>query len=174
MKNFNLLFSLSLIAMLLGGCAKDDDPNYAELLQGIWVNTLVDDQPILTDATFTMEFSSDNTELYASGFQLDESNSSWQENSNYTYSISGNLINIDGVDELGNLYHMVFNILSLTEEMLSYSVQTFMLNGEAITDANTYACKKVTEDFSTEFAGIWYGRCTTVGNADSLFHYWEP
>ena len=173
MKNIYTLISLAMLSLLFVGCEKDNDPNYEELLQGTWVNTMVNEQAVLTDETFTMEFKSDNTELYSSGFQLDDNNKSWLENSNYTYSISGSLITIDGTDMLGNTYHMVFNILSLNEDVLTYSIQTFMLNGELIANTNTYSCKKVNEVFSTEFTGIWYGRCTTVGSADSLFYYWE-
>jgi len=173
MKKNIILLSLAIITMLFVGCEKDNDPNYGELLLGTWVNTMVNEQAVLTDATFAMEFSSGNTQLYASGFQLDENNRSWQENGNYNYSISGSLINIDGTDGLGNSYHMVFNILSLNDDILTYSIQTFTLNGEVIANVNTYSCKKVAEDFSAEFTGIWFGQCTTVGNADSLYHYWE-
>jgi hypothetical protein len=173
MKTFNKLFTLALIALLFGGCAKDDDPNFAELLKGIWVNTLVNNQAVYTDETFIMEFKSDNTQLYASGFQLDENNKSWQENSSYTYSVSGSQMIIDGTDVLGNTIHLVFEILSLDQETLAYSIQTFTMNGEAVDDNETYTCKRVTDDFSTEFTGVWYGRCTTAGAADSLYHYWE-
>ena len=173
MKKINLLISLALITILFGGCAKEDDPNYAELLKGTWVNTMVNDQAVLTDAKFSMEFKLDNTELYANGIQQDDNNKSWHENSNYTYSINGSIITIDGNDVLGNSYHMVFNILLLNQEELNYSVQTFELNGELITDAKTYTCEKVTQDFSAEFIGVWYGRCTSEGTTDSLYHYWE-
>jgi hypothetical protein len=154
MKRINILFSFAMVIMLFLGCSKNDDPNFADLLQGTWVNTMVNEQAVLTDETFTMEFKSDNTELYSSGFQLDENNKSWVENINYTYSINGNLINIDGVDVLGNTYHMIFNILSLNEDILTYSIQTFTLNGDLIANTNIYSCKKVTEDFSVEFTGI--------------------
>lgn len=171
--NFTIIIVFITISLAFVSCKKDNHPNYEELLQGTWVNTMVNEQPVLTDETFTMEFKAENTQLYSSGFQLDENNKSWLENSNFTYSISGSLIIIDGTDMLGNSYHIVYNILSINEYTLTYSVQTFTMNDEEIANTNIYSCKKVTEDFSTEFVGIWYGRCTTVGNADSLFHYWE-
>ncbi len=173
MKTLNLLFTLALIAILFGGCAKDDDPSYQELLKGTWVNTLVNNQAVLTDATFMMEFKSDNTQLYASGFELDENNNSWRENNTYTYSINGSQIIIDGTDVLGNITHLVFEIQSLDQENLTYKIQTFTMNGEAFDDNKTYTCKRVTDDYGTEFTGVWYGRCTTEGTADSLYHYWE-
>lgn len=33
--------------------------------------------------------------------------------------------------------------------------------------------EKVTNDNSAAFTGVWYGRCTTEGAADSTYHYWE-
>ncbi|NLO69889.1 MAG: hypothetical protein GX102_02840 [Porphyromonadaceae bacterium] len=173
MRKLRILFSFALPALLFGGCTKDEEPNYAELLKGTWVNTLVNEQPVLTDATYVMEFKSDNTELYATGYQLDENNKSWRVSSNYTYNINGNLVYIDGTDVLGDSYRMVLKILSLKQEILTSSVQTFILNGEAITNTNTYSSQKVSDDYSDEFTGIWYGRCTTEGSPDSLYHYWE-
>lgn len=173
MKKLNMLFILSLTIIVFGGCAKDDEPTNADLLQGTWVNTMVNEQPVLTDATFIMKFNSDLTQLYAAGFQMNENNKSWHENSNYTYSVSSSLINIEGTDVLGNSYKMVFKIISLDQDTLTYSILTFLVNGEAIANTNTYTCKRVTNDFSTEFTGVWYGRCTTEGSVDSLNHYWE-
>lgn len=173
MKKINALFGLFLITMLVVGCKKEETPNYAQLLQGTWVNTMVNGQPILTDASFSMEFKADNTELYAIGFQLDENNKSWKENNNYTYSLSDNLIHIDGTDVLGNTFQMVFNIQSINEQLLTFSVSTFKVNGESIPDTKIYTCQKVVDDFSSVFTGVWYGRCTTEGAADSLYHYWE-
>jgi hypothetical protein len=173
LRKLSILFSLALPALLFGGCTNDEETNYAELIKGTWVNTLVNEQPVLTDAAYVMEFKSDNTELYATGYQLDKNNKSWRVSSNYTYNIKGNLVYIDGTDVLGDSYHMVLKILSLKQEILTSSVQTFILNGEAITNTNTYSCQKVSDDYSDEFTGIWYGRCTTEGSADSLYHYWE-
>ncbi len=173
MKKTNIPFSLVLLTLLLFSCGKDEVPDYSELLLGTWVNTIANEQTVLTDSTFTMEFKSNNTELYAIGFKEDENNKSWHENSSYTYSISGNLISIDGIDVQENSYHMVFDILSIDDKTLTFLVPTFIVNGEVIANPNTFTCEKVTDDLSAEFTGTWHGRCTTEGHADSLFHYWE-
>ncbi|MDD3011677.1 MAG: hypothetical protein PHU97_10215 [Bacteroidales bacterium] len=173
MKNFNRWYLYALIALLFSGCTKDDEPDYADLIQGQWVNTLINGQTVLTDATFVMEFKSDHTELYASGFQWDENNKSWEENSSYTYSIKENLITIDGTDVLDDSYHMVFKILSLSQEVFTYSIPEFTLNGEEIADTQTYSCVRVENENHTEFPGVWYGHCITEGSADSLYHYWH-
>ncbi len=173
MKRIKLLFILPLIAILFSGCKKDKDPNYAELLQGIWVNTMVNGHEVLTDAGFVMEFRSDKTEMYATGVELDENNKSWQENSSFTYSVSGDMISITSTDEAVITTQMQFKIQSIENDIMTYIVPSFSVNGIVLPDLNTYTCKKVTNDYSDAFAGVWYGRCTTEGAADSLYHYWE-
>ncbi|MDP3462384.1 MAG: hypothetical protein Q8S18_06320 [Bacteroidales bacterium] len=173
MKKNKMLFGFALIFILFNGCKKDKDPNYAELLKGTWVNTQVNGHEVLTDATFVMEFLSDNTEMYASGVQMDENNKSWQENSFFTYSVSGDMISITSNDEAGSLTQMKFKIQSIENGTITYTVPTFSINGIEFPDQNTYTCKKVTNDYNDAFTGVWYGRCTTEGAADSLYHYWE-
>lgn len=173
MMKWTLLFSLVLSALLFGGCTKEDDPNYAELLKGTWVNTRVNDNPVLTDGTFVMEFKSDKTELYAAGFQLNENNKSWEENATYTYDIDGDRLSINGTDVLGNVTQIEFKIQAIHHETLTFTVSKFSVNGDELPNNNTFSCQKVTNDYSHEFAGVWYGRCTTEGATDSLFHYWE-
>ncbi|MFA6617440.1 MAG: hypothetical protein WCT23_00010 [Candidatus Neomarinimicrobiota bacterium] len=172
MKKISMLLSLILIAILFSACTNDNDPDYAELLIGRWVNTMVNGREILTDDTFVMNLRSDNIQMYAIGLQEDENNKSWQENSNYTYSVIGDTICIDGFAQ-GNTFHMKFEIQSIDNSTISYTVPIFAINGDMIPDEKTYTCEKVTIDFSTEFTGIWYGRCTSPGTNDSLFHYWE-
>jgi len=165
------LFGIALV--FITSCEWNDDPDNAELLTGTWVNTMLNDQEILTDATYVVEFKSDNTEIHAIGFQEDENNKYWQENTSFTYSVIGDTISINGFDVLENVFHMKFEIQSIDNSTITYSVPVFTINGDEILDENTYTCEKVINDLSAEFTGIWYGRCTTPGNADSLFHYWE-
>lgn len=172
------LFLLSKIALLgislalITSCEWHHNPDNAKLLNGMWINTKVDDQDILTDDAFIMDFKSDNTEMYAIGLQENENNKSWRENTSYTYSIVGDTISIDG-SAMENVFHMKFEILSIDKATIHYSVPAFALNGDIIPDEKTYICKKITHDLSDEFTGIWYGRCTNEGNTDSLYHYWE-
>jgi hypothetical protein len=177
MKKTNLFLSTIIasiaISLVFVSCEKDDNLNYSELLKGTWVNTMINDQAVLTDASFIMELRSDNTELYAIGILLDENNKSWQETTSNTYSVSGDMIIIDGSDELNNSKHLEFEIQTLDDKTLVYTVLVFTINGEVVSDENTYTFKKFTNDYSTDFTGVWYGHCTTESNTDSLFHYWE-
>jgi hypothetical protein len=173
MKSAKILMSFVLLSFLFIGCENDEDNTNAEFLTGLWVNTMVNNQNILTDAAFVMEFKTDNTEMYATGIHENENNKYWQENASYTYSVSGDRISIEGSDTQGNSYQMEFEIQSLDQETIVYTVPTFSINGDDIPDNDTYTCQRITEDFSAEFVGVWYGHCTTAGTMDSLYHYWE-
>lgn len=173
MKKNKVFFTFSLIFFLFSGCQKEKDPNYAELLQGKWINTRVNGHEVLTDAAFVMAFRSDKTEMYAAGVKLDENNKSWQENSSFTYSVNRDIISISSTDATGSSTQMEFRIQSIENDIMTYSVPSFSINGIFLPDLNTYTCKKVTNDFSDSFTGVWYGRCTSEGAADSLYHYWE-
>jgi hypothetical protein len=173
--NAILFFFLS---VLLIACSKNSslvEPQikYSELVIGKWINTLVNSDPILTDASFVMELRSDNIQLYATGFQLDDSNKTWKENYNYTYSINGDILIIDGTDVLNKTYHMEFKILTLDQSTLTYSVAAFLINGVAYPNSNMYTCKRSTDDFSEKFTGVWFGKCTSEGTSDLNYHYWE-
>jgi hypothetical protein len=173
MKNFKIFTFLNMLIILLAGCEKDETTDYSKLVPGIWVNTLVNGQPVLTDATYVIELKTDNTEMYAIGFQLDENNFRWEENDSYTYTMNEDVIAINGTDVLGKSYYMEFKILSVDENTLKYSVPVFSIDGESFPNPNTYTCSKVSNDLSSQFTGVWYGRNTTAGTADSLYHYWE-
>lgn len=169
----NYLVSLLMATILFAGCTNDDEPTHADLLKGTWVHTLLNGQPFLTDETFVMELRPDLTEMYAIGLQLDESNRSWVECTNYTYALVGDTIIINGTDVLNNAIHIKFLIKSLTNETMVLTVPTFSFNGIVSPNNNTYTMEKVTNDNSAAFTGVWYGRCTTEGAADSTYHYWE-
>lgn len=168
-----LLFVSILILILLWGCKKESKPDYASLLPGKWVNTQVDNKPVLTDDTFVVEYRSDLVEVYAKGFILDSNNRSWIVNDKYTYIVNGDLIIIDGVSDPGNRFHMEFRILYLDQEILTYSVTLFMIDGVEYPDPKIYTSTRVTTDLSSQFAGTWYGKSTTPGATDTTHHYWD-
>jgi hypothetical protein len=173
-KFLSLLAFLTLTAILFNGCkSKDDNPDYSALALGTWVNTQINSTPVLTDDAFIMELLPDHTELYAIGFQLDETSKIWKENSNYTYTIVNDLIVIDGVDIFDIEYHMEFKIITLNQETLMFSIPAFSIDGVEIPNPNIFTCNRVADDFSTEFTGVWYGKCTSDNTADTAFHYWE-
>lgn len=173
MKTLKNLGLFSLMILMLSACKKDETNQTDELLLGMWINTLVNDQPVLTDDTFVLELKPDKTEMYAVGFQLDENNFRWEENSNYTYSLNDDRIIINGTDVLGKAYYMEFKIISLDASTLKYSVPVFTIDGESFPDNKTYTCSKINNDLSSQFTGVWYGKSTTPGTADTAFHYWE-
>ncbi|MDD4637673.1 MAG: hypothetical protein PHV66_08740 [Bacteroidales bacterium] len=171
--NSILYVTLSLVLSLLTNCENDNEPDAAKLLIGKWENTEINHIPIVTDSKFVMELKSDNKELYARGFKLDENNESWEENNSYTYSVQNNILTIDGKNVLGNLFHMEFETLTLNQSVWTYSVKSFLIDGVSYPDAKIYTCKRVTKDYSQPFTGIWYGRCTSEGTTDTKYHYWE-
>lgn len=170
MKKTKLIIWLSLLLVMLSACKTSNSIDYANLLKGTWINTMVDEKNVLTDDTFVMEFKADKTEMYAIGFQIDENNKSWIENSSYTYSVKGNEISITGTDAFENSMQMEFKIISLDNDKLIFSVSNFLVNGEEIPDNKIYTCNKVTKDYKDEFVGIWYGHNTIDENS---YFYWE-
>jgi hypothetical protein len=178
MKTVNLLKSIFLISLLIIpiSCSENSIPVEAaltKLLVGKWMNTKVNNEPVLTDASYVMEFRTDYVEKYAVGFQLDDNNKTWMENSNYSYSVSDHILIVDGTDVLNKKYHMEFKILTLNETTFTYSVIAFRIDGVDYQNSNSYTCKKITQDYSSQFVGVWYGRCTSDNNNDSSYHYWE-
>jgi hypothetical protein len=165
-------FVFALILILLSSCTNNES-EYPTLIQGLWVNTEVNHQPVLTDETFAMEFKSDGSQMFARGFQLDSLNKTWMENENYTYEMAENTLTIDGTDALDMEFHLVFEIITLNQTTLIYSVKTFTNNGLSYPDSKIYTCKRVTNDFKTSFEGIWYGHCISVGTTDLKYHYWK-
>jgi len=168
------LFFSCLIVLLAGtGCKKEKGTDYASLVLGRWINIQVDHNPVLTDESFVIEFRSDGVETYAKGFQLDENNRSWIENDNYKYYLDGNCIIIDGYNDFGNKFHMVFEILSIDPSCMTYSVRKFMIDDQEYPDEKSYTNIKVSADLTSRFKGTWYGKSSTPGGTDPSFHYWD-
>lgn len=168
-----LFLPLLMLSLLFWSCKKDKEPDYATLILGTWINTQVDNQAVLTDASFTFEFRSDNIQPYAMGYQLDADNKTWIQNDNYLYSVTGNKITIDGISKLGLSFHMEFLIISVDENTLTYSVSKFVVDNVDYPDPKVYTNKKVTVDYSVPFASTWYGKSTTPEATDTSFHYWS-
>ncbi len=178
MKSVRLLKCIFVIIFFLLplGCSEDEMPVEAEftkLLMGKWVNTKANNNPIFTDASFVMEFKTNYVEMYATGFQLDENNKIWMENSDYTFSVNNDVISIDGKDILGKVYHLELKIISLNDSLLKYSDSKIIIDGVDYTNPIEYTCKRITKDYSSQFTGVWYGKCTSDNNNDTTYHYWE-
>ncbi|MEI6435498.1 MAG: hypothetical protein WCP32_11680 [Bacteroidota bacterium] len=174
-RKFNLKLALPamMLILLFWSCKKKDTPDYASLISGTWVNTLVDNKAILTDASFVCEFGSNNVQTYATGYILDENNKTWIKSDTYNYSVSDKKITINGVNFQGINFYMEFEILSVDERTLTYSVSKFLIDGVEYPDPKIYTNKKVSADLRNQFVGTWYGKSTTPGSADSSYHYWQ-
>ena len=162
-----------MISLLFLSCKKNVSPDYSTLVQGTWVNTLVDDHAVLTDGTFVMELRADKVQLYAIGYKLDTNNKTWLENDKYTYNVTGNLITIDGIGALGGNFHMEFKIRSVDASFLTFSVQKFVIDNVEYPDPKIYTNKKVNADLQNHLEGTWYGKSTTPGTVDTSYHYWQ-
>jgi len=170
MKKTKILICIGLIFVLLSACKTRKNKDYTKLLQAKWINTMVNEQPILTDETFVMELKPNNIQMYAIGFTLEENNKSWIESSDYTYTIEDDIISIAGTDALDNSMQMDFKVISLDDDNLTFSVSKFLVNGKEAPDNKIYSFKKVNKDFRNDFIGVWYGHNS---NDDNLYFYWE-
>jgi hypothetical protein len=169
-----ILLTGIIISVLFWGCKKEDEEiDYASLILGAWVNTHIDNESVLTDAAFSFEYRSDNVQSFANGYVLDGSNKTWMESENYTYSVNGNRIIIDGLNVLGSHFHMEFDILFIDQSTFKYSVSKFLIDDVEFPDAKTYTNKKITTDLTSQFVGTWYGRTTTTGSIDDNYYYWD-
>ncbi len=175
MKKLLILASLTGFLWLFIGCSDDDTTvtTNAEKVIGKWIATEINGVSALTDSLFSMEFRTDNVEVYARGSYVDSNNSKWTEGKNYTYSINNDLITINGTDESNKSVHAEFKIHSLTNSLLTYSVVSFIYNGVSTPDTKIYTCKKATNDYASQIVGIWYGKCTSANTTDTAYHYWE-
>jgi hypothetical protein len=168
-----LLFTGIIISVLLTGCKKEKKTDYASLILGAWLNMQIDNKPVLTDDAYVIEFRSDLVESYAKGFVLDSNNKTWIENAKYTYTVDGDMIIIDGVNDPGNKFHIEFKILYADQQILTYSVSKFMIDSVEYPDQKVYTTKKILTDLTKQFAGTWYGKSTTQGATDTSYHYWD-
>ncbi len=162
---------ITAFVLVLVGCS-DEKISFDDLVLGMWVNTHVNNQPVLTDAAFVTEYRADLSQLYAIGLVIDEDNKSWTENTAYTYVIDGKTITIEGPDVFDNIFHMEFSIISLDNDTMQYDVNKFSINGEEFPDPNTYTLARVKTDLADAFVGTWYGRCTSPGGPET-YHYWD-
>jgi hypothetical protein len=161
-----------MILALLSGC-KEDEPDYAELIVGKWLYTHVNGQPALTNESSYCEYRADGSEVYATGFQLDENNKTWIESDHFSYQVTGNILSIEGTDANGKQNEIEIEIESIDENQTTQTTRKYLIDNTNYPDANTYTYKLITSDFSNQFVGCWYGKCTTPGTSDTSYHYWE-
>jgi hypothetical protein len=157
----------------LSSCKKDEPSDLYFGLIGMWVNTQVDQQNVLTDNAFVMIFLTNKVEIYARGFNFNDSNKTWIENDKYYFSVQDSSIVIDGSDQASNDFYIVFNVNSIDDQSIIYTVSEFKINGVNYPDPKTYTCRRITADIEDQFIGTWYGKSTTPGTSDTTHHYWD-
>jgi hypothetical protein len=162
-----------LLLVFISSCKKDDNNVLFSKLLGTWVNTSVDQTEVMTDNSFVIMFLPNKMEIYAKGFILNDSNKTWIENGNYSFSLEDSNIVINGNDLSGNVFQMVFDVRTLDDQNIVYNVSEFKINGVSYPDPKTYTNRKVTVDYVDEFLGTWYGKSTTAGTTDTTHHYWN-
>jgi len=168
----NIFYSGLVILALLSGCKKDDT-DYSGLIVGKWLLTQIDGQAIKTNQSTCCEYSANGDESYSTGVQVDENNKTWIENGQFTYKTNGSVVSITGTDVNGKQNDIDIDVQSIDEEQTTQKTKKYLIDNVEISDLGTYTYKRITTDFSTQFTGIWYGKCTTPGTTDTGYHYWE-
>jgi len=162
---------LMMVALLLG--CKKEDTDYSELIVGKWLYSQCNGQSILTDQSTCCEYRADGSEVYATGVQLDENNKTWIENSQFTYQTKGNILTINGTDTDGKQNYIEIEVQSIDNDQTTQKGKKYLIDNVDYPDTSIYTYRRITTDFSAQFVGIWYGKCTTPGTADTEYHYWE-
>ncbi len=163
------------IFFMLAGCSDDDTDDLIQLeekIRGMWVNTHVDDEPVLTNEAFMTDYHADFSQLYAIGLNIDQDNRAWFENTNYTYSVEEEMIIVEGPDVFGDEFYMEFDIHEIDDEHMRYTVPTFTINGESHPDPHTYTLEKVTDDHLEDLQGTWHALSTSA-DGDHTEYYWN-
>jgi len=170
--NIRLILIFSFL-FFLTGCEKFADKPYNELIEGTWINTLVDGKAVETNEVFVMKFTAKGEEIYSAGYQIDENNWKWLDGSKFNYTVENNHLNISGTNIHNDQYDMLFVLEFSGDTKLVYSVPSFKINGEEIGDNKVYTCQKIDKDFKDNLLGLWYGNTVEPGNNDTTSHYWE-
>lgn len=157
---------------LLFACTKEDDPSTRDLLQGVWVNTTINDSLVPTDEKFVIEFVED-TQYFSAGVIFDTDNKKWFDRMPKEFSLVDDRILISGTNEQGNAIELELEIISIDQEAMVYQVNRFVIDGMEIPDSGIYAFKKASRKFNDAIVGTWFGKSSYAGSSDTDFHYWD-
>lgn len=168
----NLLIITLILSIGLSGCKKTDEPDNAELLNGVWINTHYDEIENETDYKSVLEFT--GNKVYSSaGVVFDSANQKWINRWAFDYVLSGNRVTITGTDIQENDIEIEFEINSINNAEIVGRFNFYKVNGEQLPDDYVYKYKKVQQNYSEIIVGTWYGRATYAGSADTDYHYWN-
>ncbi|MEI7437250.1 MAG: hypothetical protein WCL16_10660, partial [bacterium] len=80
---------------------------------------------------------------------------------------------LNGTDVYKKTYHAEFKILTLDDATMAFNILEVASDGTVHPGSTTYTLSRVAADYSESFKGVWYGKCTSAGSADTEYHYWE-
>ena len=166
-----IYYGLISLALLLG-CNADEN-EYAELLVGKWLFTEMNGQAIMTDDASYIDYRANGVQVFANGYQLDENNKTWVESDKYNYKIIDHIITVEGADANGKQNYIEIEILSINDKPPTQKTKKYLIDNVDYIETDSYTYKRVSNDLSAQFAGVWYGHCTTPGTSDIGYHYWE-
>lgn len=171
-KNY-LGLTLGICLLLTAGCKKEVHPDYETLLIGTWINSAIDGNVVKTDNAFVCDLRADKSGLYALGVDINDDNKLWIENDDFSYSIDGDEVTIEGTDVLNRSIKIEIEIKSISATEFTGTFDQFKVDGVNYSNSKIYTFKKLTTNYSAQFVGVWYGHCTSAGTTDTKYHYWE-
>jgi hypothetical protein len=162
-----LLFLLISIMLLTMTACNNDNTDYSNLIIGKWLCEHIDGEEVVTNDMFFAELTDKNVQVYGDIFTIENNHSEWMESANYTYSVANNVVTVIGTNPLGLSTTLVFEIQSIDDENMTYTVNTLNIDNPAIEDNHIYTCTKINADYSSNIAGIWSGYTYQEK------HYWQ-
>lgn len=171
---FSGLLPALFTSFMLVGCSDDDNDEILDLeeqIRGMWVNTQVDDEPVVTNEAFMTDYRIDFSQRYAIGLDIDDANSSWFENTEYTYSVENGMVIVEGPDVFGDEFYMEFEIHEIDDQHMRYSVPIFMINGEPHPDPHTYTLERVTDDHLDDLPGTWQAQASGANGGEAEYYF---
>ncbi|MEG1555513.1 MAG: hypothetical protein RR356_02160, partial [Bacteroidales bacterium] len=172
MKKIIYLAVFSIMA-LFSSCNKSREIDYENLIVGKWLCTSINEEAVITDNAFVIEFCSNKVQKLAKGYALSDGNKRWMEGVNYSYRLEDNILFINGRDALDSIWTLELEITIINEQSLTYGVRKITMGGKNMTDKNIYKFSKITNDNSSKIVGLWYGKDVTSATTDNAYHYWE-
>ena len=177
-KTFKSLLALAFmaVAMVFASCSKDDDvnnvPSQKEIeskIIGKWKETKRDNEDVITNRRRIHTYKVDNIGTASHAAMIDGGVYIWDNQSPFTYSISGNKIH-EIPDEGTTMRERVSVVANISESTLTYEDKSPMDSKISLSFFT-----KVTADYTNDIIGLWEGvemtGYETYGNAEARIEY---